>query len=691
MNAIDERLLKLKVEIEKNSPDGHTTSRVMGAIQNLNFGGLSTVELYLYEISLNSDDRNLFVSLGGGNPNPQIELTGAELYRLQEASFKLEFIRQRDLEDVEIAGRVVPAFDYGMLELFGRDWENQLAKPRGSQSVSVGKSDTGEIKQVPNKNGKIINRKVRDVVYKQVGAPVLSLKPIEMGKHPEEDGTLIHQPTPEGLGCGYMLKEIYWALATKSVKDSASGGDMTGGGNHRKVFIVGIVPHEKSRLCGEIGCIQTQQDGLVSLGDYNKLLADTILFCHEENDSSLLTECLEVNPLIAYYMERYGMCRADARKVAINVMAGVSKDRLTKNGMAPKIYMGKVPDDLYQDAAAQAGRSHRYLEAEINQVIRGLLGRKKLNSAESLAGVEDDIEDWWDEINPETGLTYYDMAVDKLHARWKNQARSTIREMGVAKFNNATGELVSLDRKNFGKCGRSKDAKRRTFDKSTTVNGARCRTLTTAFLHVEVTCDVEPPCASEFGFKFNGESWVISEEMNWIRFFQIGLVAGLDWAAVAAEECLSDDPFKMSRGVDEMSSELNKLVDKLSDVDADLDKLLDSPQWEDVHRLVNRLMLNCSNMSSTEMFKSGNGWLTFRDHLSPESVLIEVRHIDVDELKRLQNARERIMACGKELNERNILDSLRHPGKWVRKSGGKIGSAVSVERLAEIKAMIAAA
>lgn len=689
MNAIELRLHQIFTTIVKHGGENDpTVQRVWGAIKDLNFGRMSVegVKLYQTVIRFREDDWLDYLKFGGGTDS---------LLQDQAAGFKLEFIRQRDLEDIEMDGATIPAFSYGMMEIFGSDWEDRLKNPRGSQSISVGKIDTGEVKEITTASGKKQNRKVMERISKQIGQALLSLHPIEKCKHPaSEEGTLIHEPTPDNLSCGIMIKEIYWALSTKTEKATDSGGDMTGGGSHRKIYIVGLVPHEKSRICGEIGHIQQSVDGVVSLGDFNRLLSDVMLFCDEESDGSLLSECLAANPLIPYYMEKYGMHRFDAIKTATNVYAGVAKDRLTRHGLAPKIWMGRISDDLYKDVQAQASRSARFLESEINQTIRTILGFKKLTSAESLADVNDDIEKWYDEIDPATGSTFYNLAIQKLHLRWRNQTRKTIRDIGTAKFDRNSGELTSLERNNFGKMGRSKDAKRRTFDKSTTVNGARCRTLTTAFIHVEVTCDMEPPCWKELGFQFRNGQWIVSEPMNWIRFFQIGLVAGLDWAAVAVEELQSDEPFVMKRGVEELSKELGLLQSKMVSgiwEESDLDKIMDSTQWEDVARLINRLMLRCSNMSAIGKFQEGNEWLTFRDHLSPESTLIEVRHIDVGELKRLQEARERVIACFEELSERNVLDSLRHPGKWIRKSGGKIGNAVSVERLAEIKAMIAAA
>lgn len=685
MNSINTRLVKILSNIRSSNAENSVIQQVVDAINTLNFGQVSSAGLAIYYTSLDTADQMEYIKLGGnqyvsngGVPGKDVkELSGTDLYRNQQAAFSLEFIRQRDLEPEEIDGQMMAAFQIGMLELFGRDWEHQIQKPRGSQSVACGYSkeqrqvrqvkvnpDTGESVE------KMVSRKVKtDQTWIQVGSPILSLKPFENGKHPtgfiqrEIAGKLVelevpvHQPTESGLECGVMLTDKYWTLATKTTKSNRTNEDITAG-MEREVFIVGLVSHWKMRKCNCVGCISVGSE-VVDLAEYNSLLGQVIEFCDEEDNDVLLQEALMADPLVQYYRENF--IGLDPVKLAHNARAGVSRDRLTKDGKAPKIWMGRIKDDLYKDAAQRASQTRRYLDYQVDDVIRRLLGDKKLTSAERLADAGEDVTDWYDEVyNPETGRTFYQQAILELHKRWKSQNRNYMKEIGTV---TRDGNELHVVPKNIGKCGRSKDVKRRTGDKSTTVNGARCRTLTTAFMHVEVTLDKEIPGWETLGFRQSGKQFVLKEVMEARRFAELMTCCEMDTVELALEEMESGD-FKFGGKI---------------------------PTKDDISRLYNGILLKMSNASTEFMISRGNAWICFRDHLTPEWCLVEMRHIEVDELKALQAARERVMACGEELTEQNILSALRHPGKWTQKASGKIGSVVSAERLAEVKAMLRAA
>lgn len=678
MNHIEQRLLELKVSIQSSGADAHTVNKVWGAVTTLNFGGLDTAGLLCYEKALGAEDAMQLMVFGGSNPNSCLDLVGAELYRLQEAAFKLEFIRQKDLEDELVTDylgnqRRMPAFEVGMIEIFGRDWEQRLKKPLGSSSISVAKVRTGEL----DEKGKAVCTKV----YKQIGCPVLSSKPIEVGKHPKDDcDRLVHSPMEHLVECGVMLKDTYWALATKSSEGelkvstdlkigdggkNAGMGNMASGKGERRVFIVGVVEHVKSRQCREIGVVEIAEGVYFNLADFTGMLADAMLRSDEEGDLTSLEEVMKLDPLVMYYRNKFP--GKDPRILAANAWAGVGNDKLMKNGLAKSVYLPMI------DRVRQNQNMEKWIVGEIDNIIRKLYGLKKLNSAERLlkphlevvdvtskseaeldamsdgdfsrAMISADMSDYYDEVYIVTdghAVTYYEQARWLLAQRWKNNARSAVKE---------------LTPKNFGKCGRSKDFKRRTGDKSTTVNGARCAVLTAAVAHVEVTTAWFEEFES-FGFSDCGDGDVqFAGMVDANEFASMLNQIGFDWNAYLADYPIQCGREKMSR--------------------------------DDMERVVTQMMIRYTSLSITRLLESGNHWVTVADKYAGDS-LVEIRHVETVELKALQSARELVMKAGEELTARNVLDAMRKPGKWTRKSGGKIGSAVSVERMNEIRAMLAA-
>lgn len=678
MNHIEQRLLELKVSIQQNGADAHTANKVWGAVTSLNFGGLDTAGLRCYELALNYEDLMQLTVFGGSNPNSQMDLTGAELYRLQEACFKLEFIRQKDLSDEMVTDhlgveRRMSAFEVGMIEIFGRDWQNQLSKPRGSSSISVAKVRTGEL----NSEGKPIVERV----YKQIGSPVLSTKPIEVGKHPKDElDRHIHAPMENLVECGIMIKDVFWALATKTAEGelkvstdlkmgdggkNAGLGNMASGKGERRIFIVGVVEHVKSRQCREIGVVEIAVGVFYNLGDFTGLLSDAMLRSDEEGDMTSLEEVLKLDPLVMYYRNNFP--GKDPKILAANAWAGVGSDKLMKNGLAKSVYLPMI------DKVRQSQNMEKWIVSELDNIIRRLYGLKKLNSAERLlkphlevvdvtakseaeldamsdgefsrAMISADMSDYYDEIYivvDGVSVTYYEQARWLLAQRWKNNSRMAVKE---------------LTPKNFGKCGRSKDFKRRTGDKSTTVNGARCAVLTAAVAHVEVTTAWFEEFES-LGFTDCGDGDVqFAGMVDCNEFMGILNQIGFDWNVYMADYPVTCGREKMVR--------------------------------DDYERVLTEMMIRYTSLSITRLLESGNHWVTMADKYVGDS-LVEIRHVETAELKRLQSARELVMQAGEELSAQNVLDAMRKPGKWTRKSGGKIGSAVSVERMNEIRAMLAA-
>lgn len=704
MNSINTRLTKILSGIRSSNASDAAIQQVVDGINSLNFGGVSSEGLAVYFQSLDNSDQMEFIRLGGNQFHS--ELSGANLYRNQQAIFMLEFIRQRDLEPEEINGQMYSAFQVGIMEIFGQDWESRLNKPTGSSSVAVGFAKESRTKTVVDADGntKEVTRKVRvNHQYKQVGSPILSLRPIEIGKHPTatiensmgaEIEIQVHQPTENSIECGIMVKDIYWALATKSAKSKMSG-DITSTGT-RQVFIVGLVPHEKMRKCGEVGHIKIG-DNVFSLTDHSKTLLAINAYCDEESDFTLLNTAFRADPLVWYYQNKFpGL---DAWKLACNARAGVSRDRLTKGGMAPKKYL-PVVGDTYGDIGIRAAQTKRYLDNQVEQVVRRLLELTKLKSAENLVkqnsvseasyqdsidallrqnpgwSVEDairelvrlrmenmpddediDVYDWYDEIyDVKREMTYEECAMELLHKRWINQNRAYMKTIGTV-WKDSDGLHVTP--KNIGKVGRSKDTKRRTGDKSMTVNGVRCQTLTTSFMVV-----------SYGDFEANLNSEELTNLLSGI---------GFDFAGLLAEERADAEMFYNLDGELEREGGFNWSGAELG---RDLSR-------EDLVRLVDQCMRKASNRSIDFLLSSGDPWLSFRPHLMPEGVEVVMRHVDVDELKELQLAREWVLLAGEELNSRNILDALRKPGKWMWKVRKLLGIRKIPElRLVELDALL---
>ena len=308
MNHIDQRLLEMKLRLEVHCADTAVVSAVWSAVENLNFGGLDASDLIAYRSSLSRADLMEWIKMGGSQFDP---VNHREELSMQEACFKLELVRRMDTEDMEVdcavhttvsgsgaeyhwqetvkeiveidgqffedekvidristtpmgAGAVVTerrvksAFDVAMTEKFGSDWDAQLKNPRGSQSAGTVKIFDGGLNEK--------NKPTFMSSSRQYGQTVISLRPVEVAKHPsiEIDGreVLVHEPLENSIECGIMLKEEFESLkvisipmgssesqAQESGSKNAGNGNMASGKQSREVFMVGLVDHVRHRQC----------------------------------------------------------------------------------------------------------------------------------------------------------------------------------------------------------------------------------------------------------------------------------------------------------------------------------------------------------------------------------------------------------------------------------------------------------
>lgn len=611
MNHIDNRLLEMKLRLEINCADAAVVSAVWSAIESLDFGGLDASDLIAYRSILSDVDRMEWIKYGGSQLDPECQ---RDVLAQQEACFKLELVRRMDTEDTEVncavftqmggavitERRIKSAFDVAMSEKFGSDWDTQLKNPRGSQSAGTLKVLMDYCNSEGDKMMMSSNR--------QYGRTVISLKPVSVAKHPsvEIDGReiLVHEPLESTLECGIMLKEEFESLKVISIPMSGSNGDIAGGQGSREIFMVGLVPYVRHRQCR---CA----DGWINIAGqathltaWNSIHGELAAYCAEADDWSALEGWMAdyPNPLESYYAWKFP--GKDARKLAINAMAGVHSSRLTKNGLAPKIYIPHL------DAMRQQQNCERFIQWNVDDQIRKLLGGKKNNSVENLVG-DNDISDYYDDIfDPESGMTYLEMARKMLAKAWVQSSK------------NANRELARNASKNVGKMYKSKSSKLRNGDKSCTVNGARSAVLTESTIWIQITAP---------GHELDQFGGVVDAAGMVEKFGELGF----NFGGFAAEEL--ENGFNHG-----LSEKLTK---------------------DDIDRMIKSYMIRLNDLSIESVYMDGDSpWLNIREHLFPADVTVLCRCVNMDELGRLQKARQLVEDCGMDTSDvKQILTAYRKP------------------------------
>lgn len=698
MNTINQRLLEMKLRLEVNCPgEPGVVSAVWGSIENLDFGGLDSTALSAYFRCLNAADQMEWVKMGGSQFEPLIQ---REVLSMQEASFKLELVKRMDTEDTEVETavftqmggavvtekRIKSAFDVAMSEKFGSDWDDQLKNPRGSQS-------SGTVKVLTD----CLNEKGEQMVMssnRQYGKTVISLKPISIAKHPsvevlvEERGTLwkrevlVHEPLESSMECGIMLKEEFESLkvisipmgsaesqAQESGSKNAGNGNMASGKGQREVFMVGLVPYVRHRQCRcTDGWINVDGVARDLRGEWNQTYEAILAHCMEADDYSVLEGWMvdHPNPLQAYYAWKFPS--KDSFKLAANAMAGVSSSRLNKNGLAPKIF---VP---HLDAMRQQQNCERFIQWNLDDQIRKLLGGRRNNSVENLVG-DNDVSDYYDVYDPESGLTYLEAARKMLAKSWVQSSK------------NANRELARNAEKNVGKMYKSKSSKLRNGDKGCTVNGARSAVLTESTLWLEITCAPERVVAGFEAEFVNGE--FIGEVCGTGRtkivdagkMEKLFTALGFNFPEFAGEELLRGEEINKLRaasvaglrkiheaGIDdpEFHAEVAPIVDQMLETlegDRGFAKGSKKLSKDDRERMLKSYMIRLNDLSIESVFMDGDSpWLNIREHLFPEDVTVLCRCVNMDELGRLQKARQLVADCGMDTSDvKQILSAYRKP------------------------------
>jgi hypothetical protein len=779
MNSINNRLLEMKLRLEVNCSDTAVVSAVWTAIENLDFGGLDAASLENYFRCLDATDQMEWIKYGGSQLTPESQ---RDILARQEACFKLELVKRMDCEDLEIEQavhttvsgsgaeyhwqetvkeiveidgqffedekvvdrvsttaqmggnvvterRVKSAFDVAMTEKFGSDWDVQLQNPRGSQS-------SGTLKVLTD----CLNEKGEQMVMsssRQYGRTVISLKPVSVAKHPsveiefEERGTifkrevLVHEPLENSIECGIMLKEEFESLKVVSIPMSGSNGDIAGGHGSREVFMVGLVPYVRHRQCRCADGWINVAGNAVHLTAWNSKQSELAAYCSEASDWSVMEAWLAdcPNPLESYYSWKFP--NKDASKLAINAMAGVHSSRLTKAGLAPKIY---VP---HLDAMRRQQNCERFIQWNVDDQIRKLLGGTKLKSdvrtiknvdpnmathrvvdangkpilvpvldaagnpvkvandkiklsfvEEVSAGFTDteelDVSDWYDEIHEESGLTY-------LEAARKNLAKSWVQSS-----KNANRELARNAEKTIGKMYKSKSSKLRNGDKSCTVNGARSNVLTESTLWLKITCAPERVVAG-FENEFadgefigelcgNGRTKIVDAS----KMEKLFTALGFDFVEFSAEEMLRGKEITAARKesvaglrkideaeideeeIDAFEAEVAPIVDQMRGVlegDRGFAKGGTGLTKDDRDRMLKSYMIRLNDLSIESVYMDGDSpWLNIREHLFPEDVTVLCRCVNMDELGRLQKARQLVADCGMDVSDiKQILSAYRKP------------------------------
>jgi len=657
MNHIDQRLLEMKLRLECSGAESAVVSAVWSSIEALDFGGLDAACLENYYRALDATDQIAWIGYGGSQLAAESE---RDVLSFQQAAFRLELVKRLDTEDeevdyavhstvskddteyhwketvkeiVEVDGQffedekvidrvtVVPitassvvterriksAFDVAMSMKFGSDWDSQLKNPRGSQSSGTIKVFDGGLNEK--------NKPTFMSSSRQYGKTVISLRPVSVAKHPsveievEKNGTvfkkevLVHEPLENSIECGIMLKEEFEALKIISIPMSSKNMDLTADGR-REIFMVGLVPYVRHRQCRCAGGWINVGGEAVNLAAWNACHGELSAYCSEASDWSVMEAWLAdcPNPLESYYAWKFPS--KDSKKLAINAMAGVSSSRLNKNGLAPKIYIPAL------DAMRQSQNCERFIQWNLDDQIRKLLGGRRNNSVENLVG-DNDVSDYYDEIyDPESGLTYLEMARKNLAKSWVQSSK------------NANRELARNASKNVGKMYKSKSSKLRNGDKSCTVNGARSAVLTESTIWIQITAP---------GHELDQFAGIVDAAGMVEKFGELGF----NFGGFAAEE--------LEKG---FTHGLNAKLTK-----------------DDLERMLKSYMIRLNDLSIESVYMDGDSpWLNIREHLFPEDVTVLARCINMEELERLQRARQLVEDCGMDTSDiKQILTAYRKP------------------------------
>jgi hypothetical protein len=151
--------------------------------------------------------------------------------------------------------------------------------------------------------------------------------------------------------------------------------------------------------------------------------------------------------------------------------------------------------------------------------------------------------------------------------------------------------------------------------------------------------------------EFSGEELLRGEEINKPR---AASVAGLR----KIHEAGIDDP--------EFHAEIAPIVDQMRETlegDRGFAKGSIGLTKDDRDRMLKSYMIRLNDLSIESVYMDGDSpWLNIREHLFPADVQVLCRCVNMDELTRLQNARQLVEDCGMDTSDiKQILSAYKKP------------------------------
>jgi hypothetical protein len=184
------------------------------------------------------------------------------------------------------------------------------------------------------------------------------------------------------------------------------------------------------------------------------------------------------------------------------------------------------------------------------------------------------------------------------------------------------------------------------------VNGARCAVLTESTIWIEITAPADNELNGFSGvvdalqltnmfaeLEFDFHEFIVEEYMRDLELKEPRLEA---LATALKTGNAPDEEFEVLRGFATGKKDMTK---------------------DDYARVIKSYMLRLNDLSIESVYMDGESpWLNIREHLFPEGVKVLARCINMDELGRLQKARQLVEDCGMDTSDvKQILTAYRKP------------------------------
>ncbi len=661
---------------------------------------------------------------------------------LKETLFRME-LERRDrftpedlLEEVELAKMMpgyVPAqdaFDVFMSRWFGRDWLAQILRKKAQKSGMV-KEYTGGTVTKTTKSGKtkeVAEFRTYSVSIGQM--PCVSSKPLVVGKCPENElGQADHLPTifsrtKASCDCGRNVTDTYaapviaWvpgtnALSTQAAEDSSSQsksagtGDMASGaaaGKSWEFFVTGIAEIPVIRKCGasfpEVVAWKTQTWEKVMMYLFphvdaatKNLWRQSLFLPMDEIDNDdfriVMEDCFRDNPLAELLIKASAnltpmLSKKEAYQLSLNAFAGNGAPR-TNAGNAKKVWIKEWDAPKYGKSCLDLSML-KGLDARMEELLDEYLDMQELMEED---GVDRNVEllallDEYKAIEAERLETFKGF-------------RAKMRAQNVAKYRN--GELSRVDEKGRFSTqvrGKGRDAKRRTGDKSTRVNGVRIDVLTLPLLQLRI--DLELNAAGLVGTDesisehYAGMGYEVEELDAFKEGKRAATLAAAGFVAVNKgtklrfNQAVDPETFKSTLelvGMDwkmfiSAGIEAGRFVPGQNDRD-------------DMERCITEYMLRISAGSTQaallkimardqSMYDEGELMVikTIPKKYFPEDLrkitTIAIQTVDGEELRRMEEAAELLEELGEEVTPELLLKAYRQPKRFEARLQAKRGT-----------------